>query len=917
MAARTIDGKAVAARRRGELAARVDGLRSSGTVPCLVALGVDDDPGWKVYQRNQRRLCDEVGILHREERLAPDAGQDGLLAQVETLNADSRVHGIILQSPLPEPYQAFAAQALISPAKDVEAVGPANLGLMLADRATLAPCTALAAFELAREVLPDLRGVEAVVVGHSVIVGRPVAQLLLGAGATVTNCHVDTRELAAHTRRAELLIVAVGRPGLITAEMVAPGATVIDVGINRIENGGGNGSKVVGDVDPGVADTAGALTPVPGGVGSLTTTLLLEATVAAAEQQRRAAGAVSGTAIGKLFARLGVDLSPEAGERVAALLSRHLVASPDLEDLLPGVERQLGRRVLVFDGGVGTALMEQGVAAGDLDRANVEEPAKVLAVHRAYAATGVDVLTTNTFGINRLRYDGEEAERLARAGVRLARQAASGNAFVFASIGPFGKIPGVEIPVAEVEDAAAELGLAMLDAGADGFLVETMVGTAEAAAIVRGLRRLGRATILCSRTIDRDDPIELAEFAAAAEAAGANAVGLNCSNGPRRLRAPLRSLAAASRLPVFAMPNAGYPGYDAGRPVYELDPGYLVAQTRDYCAAGAAIVGGCCGVHAEHVAALVESFRGIPVKERPRLTPPPADEPESPRAEHPYLDALSTGTFPVLVSVPGRLGPGESRAALETAARAGADAIGLVTGWPGGERDALRARTTARLRNLADVCRVPAVLELPAGTLELREAQATLLNAHLLGIGAVLIDDGVFAGAGDHHGTRHGLGAGALCDLVAKLNRGRDLAGDRLEEPTAFVCGVRVDADGLPGAAAYRDRGAHWIELAPVYDHARFRHLMAGWELDLPLVSSVLVLPDAETAEELDNEVPAISVPRRLRDRLREHPEEDLEGVLRFLHHWRRRLAGVHLILPDRRADAAAAILGALGKTAA
>ncbi len=221
MPAHLIDGKAIAEARRVRLAAEVAALIARGIQPCLAAVSVHADAGWSVYLKNQAAACAQVGIRHQVVSFDPGSTQEDLNEVIEELNVDTNVHGIILQSPLRrfvpgqpqggEGLSDFQAQALLSPDKDVEGVSPANLGLVLAGKPALAPCTAVAAVELAKAAATqlgrELRGMEAVVVGASTIVGKPVAQLLLAAGATVTVCHIDTRDLAAHTTKAELLVV--------------------------------------------------------------------------------------------------------------------------------------------------------------------------------------------------------------------------------------------------------------------------------------------------------------------------------------------------------------------------------------------------------------------------------------------------------------------------------------------------------------------------------------------------------------------------------------------------------------------------------------------------------------------------------------------------------------------------------------
>ncbi len=296
MPARIIDGKAIAQERRTRLAEHVRQLAARGLRPCLAAVSVHADAGWSVYLKNQAAACAAVGIAHRSVELPPGCSQEDLSEAIEGLNADGAVHGIILQNRLGAPgtssagLSEFHAQAQLSPDKDVEGVSPANLGMVLAGRPAAAPCTAVAAVELAKWAFAnvhgrDLRGVEAVVIGASTTVGKPTAQLLLAAGATVTTCHIDTRDLGAHTRGAELLIAAVGRAGLVGVELVKPGAVVIDVGINRVDAGDGK-TRLVGDVDfASASQVASAITPVPGGVGPMTIACLIRNTLISAARR--------------------------------------------------------------------------------------------------------------------------------------------------------------------------------------------------------------------------------------------------------------------------------------------------------------------------------------------------------------------------------------------------------------------------------------------------------------------------------------------------------------------------------------------------------------------------------------------------------------------------------------------------------
>jgi methylenetetrahydrofolate dehydrogenase (NADP+)/methenyltetrahydrofolate cyclohydrolase len=280
MSARIIDGKAVAARIRSEVASEI---QRRGVTPGLATVLVGDDPASAVYVRMKREDSAEVGIESFHHEPGGDVSAEDLAGLIHELNADERVHGILLQLPLPKHLDQDDFISLIDPAKDVDGLTPANAGLLMQGREeAMVPCTPAGVIELLKEAGAELEGAPAVVIGRSILVGKPVAQLLLGANATVTHCHSRTRDLPAVCREAEVLIAAVGSPRLVTADMVREGATVIDVGTNRTDDG------LVGDVDFEAArDRAGAITPVPGGVGPMTRAMLLVNTLRAA---RRAAG---------------------------------------------------------------------------------------------------------------------------------------------------------------------------------------------------------------------------------------------------------------------------------------------------------------------------------------------------------------------------------------------------------------------------------------------------------------------------------------------------------------------------------------------------------------------------------------------------------------------------------------------------
>ena len=293
--ARLIDGKALAKRIRAEVAADVAELRRRGVTPGLAVVLVGDDPASAVYVGAKERASREAGMAGDTIRLPANASQSELLELVERLNRDEHVHGILVQMPLPAQIDPDTVIRRIRPDKDVDGFHPVNVGkLLIGHTDGFVPCTPAGVQRMLVEHGVETRGAECVVIGRSTIVGKPMAALLMQAGAgadgTVTVCHSRTRDLAAHTRRADILIVAAGRPRMVTADMVKPGAVVIDVGMNRIADPTTrSGTRLVGDVDfDGVRKVASLITPVPGGVGPMTIAMLLHNTVRAA---RRTLGA--------------------------------------------------------------------------------------------------------------------------------------------------------------------------------------------------------------------------------------------------------------------------------------------------------------------------------------------------------------------------------------------------------------------------------------------------------------------------------------------------------------------------------------------------------------------------------------------------------------------------------------------------
>ncbi|MBM3508738.1 MAG: bifunctional methylenetetrahydrofolate dehydrogenase/methenyltetrahydrofolate cyclohydrolase FolD [Alphaproteobacteria bacterium] len=285
--ATVIDGKAVAAERRADLAKRVAALKADhGLTPTLAVFLVGDDPASAIYVRNKGAAAAAAGIRVIDVKLPATASEADLLARVGVMNGDPAVNGILVQLPLPKTIAADAVIDALDPAKDVDGLHPENIGRLAAGRDGLVPCTPRGCLILLERTLGTLDGRRALVVGRSNLVGRPAAQLLLRANCTVTIAHSRTRDLAAECRRAEIVVAAIGRSEFVRGDWVAPGATVIDVGINRVTGSDGK-DRIVGDVAfAEVVEVAGAITPVPGGVGPMTIACLLENTYEAACRQR-------------------------------------------------------------------------------------------------------------------------------------------------------------------------------------------------------------------------------------------------------------------------------------------------------------------------------------------------------------------------------------------------------------------------------------------------------------------------------------------------------------------------------------------------------------------------------------------------------------------------------------------------------
>ena len=280
MTAAILDGKVLSGQIREEVSRRVAALKKKGMTPGLAVILVGNDPASEIYVRNKGKACEETGMLSRTIRLDAETSQEKLEEEIDRLNEDPAIHGILVQLPLPRHLDEAAALARILPEKDVDGFHMINAGCLMTGADGVLPCTPHGAMYMIHSTGVDLTGKEAVVIGRSNIVGKPMAMLLLRENCTVTICHSRTQNLAEHTRRADILVAAVGKAHFVTEDMVKPGAIVIDVGINRVDG------KVCGDVDfERVKEKAGWITPVPGGVGKMTIAMLLSNTVDAAERK--------------------------------------------------------------------------------------------------------------------------------------------------------------------------------------------------------------------------------------------------------------------------------------------------------------------------------------------------------------------------------------------------------------------------------------------------------------------------------------------------------------------------------------------------------------------------------------------------------------------------------------------------------
>ena len=287
MTAQILDGNALAQKLRAGFKQEADQLAAQGIRPGLAVILVGEDPASQVYVRNKVNACAQAGFHSEKHSYPADVEAATVFAKIAELNADPAIHGILVQLPLPKHFDADAVLEAIAPEKDVDGFRAENVGALMQGKPCFIPCTPYGAMKFFEDAGITLRGKEAVIVGRSNIVGKPMAMLLMHAGATVTICHSQTQDLKAHCRRADILVAAIGKPKMITGDMVKPGAVVIDVGINRLQDGPDAG-KLCGDVDfDSAKEVAAYITPVPGGVGPMTITMLLANTLESAQRKRK------------------------------------------------------------------------------------------------------------------------------------------------------------------------------------------------------------------------------------------------------------------------------------------------------------------------------------------------------------------------------------------------------------------------------------------------------------------------------------------------------------------------------------------------------------------------------------------------------------------------------------------------------
>ena len=603
----------------------------------------------------------------------------------------------------------------------------------------------------------------------------------------------------------------------------------------------------------------------------------------------------------------------------------------------PSFRERLQRAPLLVDGAIGTLLYARGVPYDrGFDELNATRPALVESVHREYLAAGAEVIETNTFGANRLRLaqQGLEAQvrELNALGVRLAqaaRQAVAPGAYLAGAIGPIGQPlePIGAISLAEARTAFAEQAAALAEAGADLLILETFSDLRELREAIIAARAACDLPLVAQMSFTADGRTPTGEtpeeVARTLEALGADALGANCGVGPQVALDVIGGMAAVTRTPLVAQPNAGFPGRVGGRIFYLSTPQYLADYARRFVAAGATLVGGCCGTTPEHIRAMAgvlaaERARPALVALPPRAPAPVGPTPVVPPAPTPLQQRLAEGRFVVCAELEPPAGPRLDAllaAADELAAR-GVDCVTVPEPrLPRGHVGGLAVAARLRERGGLDV-----LLHCSARDRNLLALQADLLGAHALGVRNVLAltGDPLQVGQYPHSAGVWDVDAVGLIEILTRMNRGEDWAGSALGEPTAFHVGCAV---GLADDAAEVERlqrkleaGAHFVLAPPLFDAEQLDALLDRLgRLAAPLLVGVLPLQGSRHAEFLHNEVPGMAVPAAVRDRLRQAADGAAEGLRlagAFLAAARTRVAGVYLVPPSGRIDLVVRLLG-------
>jgi homocysteine S-methyltransferase len=598
--------------------------------------------------------------------------------------------------------------------------------------------------------------------------------------------------------------------------------------------------------------------------------------------------------------------------------------------------------VLVVDGAMGTMLYERGIFINRcFDELNLAAPALVEEVHRRYVEAGADIIETNTFGANRIRLAAhglaERAADINRAGARLARQSCPGGAYVAGSIGPLGvRIePWGPTSLEEARQTFAEQAQALAEGGVDLFFLETFASLGELEQAAAGVRSASGLPIVAHLTVGDEGlslegtPVE--DFAPRIESWGVEALGLNCGVGPQGMLEAIERMAAVTRARLSAMPNAGLPRHVEGRNIYLCSPDYMASYARRFLQTGVKLVGGCCGTTPEHIRAIKETVRSL-------STPTPVRRPAARRrrersaARAPSVAALADrsklgaalarGEFVTAVSLPPPRGWDVEGVAEE--ARALHEAGVTCVDVPEEQRGAARLSPLALAVVLKDRVGIDALLHYVCHDRHLPVMQSDLLGAHALGLRNILIlsgDPGLFGDSTEASGDRE-VDAIGLTNVARKLNEGLDPGGNRIGLPTSFCIGVGANPAALDLEHEVRrfrykvEAGADFAVTPPVFDPAameRFLDRVSGFKI--PIVAGLWPLASARQAEFLGNEVPGMSVPEPILERMRRARTEEearREGVAiarEILQRLRPRVQGVQVRVAPGRSAAALAVL--------